>query len=108
MTQPLMQSVIPTLDPGRDDSQRSVSPSCSKEVLTFLGKFPRDKLPEETIGGGWTGIRALTAAGWVCPNGVYWAAAATLPQWADLKAVLTAPANTARDGASYSFTVSEI
>ena len=59
-----------------------MGPGCSKVILTFLGKFPGDKIQEETIGGELTGIGALTTAGWVCPDGVHWAAASTPHQCA--------------------------
>ena len=67
------------------------------------------------------GIGALPAAGRVCPDGVHWAEAATLPQGASsanghshsaqgaaLKTGLIAPARTPLDGACYSFAVSWI
>lgn len=57
-----------------------MGPGCCQGILTMLGNFPEiGALPEETVGGEWTGIRALTAAGKVCPNGVQWAATASLP-----------------------------
>ena len=68
MAQPLLQSIMPTSDLLRNNSQRSqrffaVGPACYNSA--FLVRFPWDKLLWETTDEAVTSIQALTAPYWI-------------------------------------------